>query len=431
METKETQPVVAAPKYVCTYCGHINDWGKRASRPDPTCGKCDYPHRCVELGLPSSVSDWRQQQRESFAKGNLDIDRQPDSRRTVPAPAKSAPEIPMPKGQEVLPREEGGVVNPVMDRKRAVPVSTGGGAAPASRTAVHGHPELEYDNSVVGAVVKGTSIGALGIMQLVRSGIDPRASYPSLTSSQIEAVKAYAAECEAEGSEAAPASEQPNPTPESVLRRLLSLRPALLVPPNRGSEQRWNTVITDLLYDAEAALEQPSIASQLLPTINVRLETVSPDLTGTTHLNVVRVEQEDDGSFTAVSDYWPSQPARDEGLAISSLLSLVNEFVEWCDTTTKCGYWRDKFREAVLAAKSDTPGREWISVTERMPERLGMEVLVCDNSGRRHDAKYDIIFDDQPPVFIANCVSVQNVTHWMPMPDPPVVALAAKAEGGA
>ena len=52
-----------------------------------------------------------------------------------------------------------------------------------------------------------------------------------------------------------------------------------------------------------------------MPKINIRCETRSQsgletplrELVGTTSLNVVRVEQEDDGSFTAVTDHWPAR----------------------------------------------------------------------------------------------------------------------------
>ncbi len=42
-----------------------------------------------------------------------------------------------------------------------------------------------------------------------------------------------------------------------------------------------------------------------LPKINIRCETKSSGIIGTTYLDVVRVEQEDDGSYTAVTDFWP------------------------------------------------------------------------------------------------------------------------------
>lgn len=45
--------------------------------------------------------------------------------------------------------------------------------------------------------------------------------------------------------------------------------------------------------------------AQAKPRLNIMLETRDGCITGTTNLNVLRVDAEDDGSFTAVSDYWP------------------------------------------------------------------------------------------------------------------------------
>lgn len=42
-----------------------------------------------------------------------------------------------------------------------------------------------------------------------------------------------------------------------------------------------------------------------LPRINVKCETVDNGITGTAFLKVIRVEQEDDGSLTAVIGHWP------------------------------------------------------------------------------------------------------------------------------
>src|SRR5574337_661402 len=43
------------------------------------------------------------------------------------------------------------------------------------------------------------------------------------------------------------------------------------------------------------------------PILNIRCESVVPDgVKGSTYLPVVRVEAEDDGSFTAVTNYWPA-----------------------------------------------------------------------------------------------------------------------------
>lgn len=41
------------------------------------------------------------------------------------------------------------------------------------------------------------------------------------------------------------------------------------------------------------------------PRINVKCETVNDGITGSAFLKVIRVEQEDDGSLTAVIDHWP------------------------------------------------------------------------------------------------------------------------------
>lgn len=50
-------------------------------------------------------------------------------------------------------------------------------------------------------------------------------------------------------------------------------------------------------------------AAPVIPRLNIRCETTDGHVTGSTYLNVIRVEAEDDGSFTAVTDHWPSAPA--------------------------------------------------------------------------------------------------------------------------
>ncbi len=47
-----------------------------------------------------------------------------------------------------------------------------------------------------------------------------------------------------------------------------------------------------------------------LPKINIACEVISNGAVGSTYLNVVRVEQEDDGSFTAITDHWPANAER-------------------------------------------------------------------------------------------------------------------------
>jgi len=63
------------------------------------------------------------------------------------------------------------------------------------------------------------------------------------------------------------------------------------------------------------------------PAINIKCETKGPNATGTTTLNVVRVEQQDDGSYTAVTDYWPERSAMrvDEAMVERAWLAMVLE----------------------------------------------------------------------------------------------------------
>lgn len=46
-------------------------------------------------------------------------------------------------------------------------------------------------------------------------------------------------------------------------------------------------------------------AEQRVPRLSIRCETSDGIAHGVNYLNVVRVEQEDDGSYTAVTDHWP------------------------------------------------------------------------------------------------------------------------------
>lgn len=56
------------------------------------------------------------------------------------------------------------------------------------------------------------------------------------------------------------------------------------------------------------AIDETVIA--LLPKLNIRCDYHGCGGHGTTYLNVVRVEKEDDDSFTAVSNDWPLQLTR-------------------------------------------------------------------------------------------------------------------------
>lgn len=54
--------------------------------------------------------------------------------------------------------------------------------------------------------------------------------------------------------------------------------------------------------------EQAMAFFDLVPAnrkIHIKCETTDGQVTGTTSLNVIRVEDNDDGSLTAVTDHWP------------------------------------------------------------------------------------------------------------------------------
>jgi hypothetical protein len=67
---------------------------------------------------------------------------------------------------------------------------------------------------------------------------------------------------------------------------------------------------------------------------------------------------------------------------------------------------------------------EWISVEDRLPDD-GAEVLACnlalvacDNGfGSRFVAWLD--YDTAPPQWIVSGEEKEEVTHWMPLPEPP------------
>jgi hypothetical protein len=55
-----------------------------------------------------------------------------------------------------------------------------------------------------------------------------------------------------------------------------------------------------------------------LPRVNIRCECSDGIVHGSTSLNVVRVEQEDDGTFTAVTDHWPNGQVDRRGFLCTS-----------------------------------------------------------------------------------------------------------------
>ena len=58
-------------------------------------------------------------------------------------------------------------------------------------------------------------------------------------------------------------------------------------------------------------------------------------------------------------------------------------------------------------------GNKWIPVTERLPEKHKKVLTVSDNGN------IDVDWVDKFGVWIGDIVSFDEVTHWMPLPEPP------------
>ena len=61
--------------------------------------------------------------------------------------------------------------------------------------------------------------------------------------------------------------------------------------------------------------------------------------------------------------------------------------------------------------------QEWISVDERLPEH-SQKVLVCDDRQNMVTAMY-VTFDNGGFDWCTSVRLVYEVTHWMPLPEPP------------
>lgn len=93
-----------------------------------------------------------------------------------------------------------------------------------------------------------------------------------------------------------------------------------------------------------------------LPRINVKCETTDNGITGAAFLKVIRVEQEDDGSLTAVIDHWPQQ--------------VVHPAITFCDN---CGCdWLDNGLNPV-----DCPYCKWTALKTENERLAGaLECLI-------------------------------------------------------
>lgn len=66
---------------------------------------------------------------------------------------------------------------------------------------------------------------------------------------------------------------------------------------------------------------------------------------------------------------------------------------------------------------------EWISVDDRMPDEFN-SVIICDSKADCQDMRDPIIGHYEPDIDSGTWYrdwssEVLNVTHWMPLPEPP------------
>lgn len=61
---------------------------------------------------------------------------------------------------------------------------------------------------------------------------------------------------------------------------------------------------------------------------------------------------------------------------------------------------------------------EWISVKDRLPENRQV-VLFHQKNGFIYCAQYTDFFDEEYWSIDGDCWSAKDVTHWMPLPEPP------------
>lgn len=109
------------------------------------------------------------------------------------------------------------------------------------------------------------------------------------------------------------------------------------------------------------------------------------------------------------------------------LIALIQASVDGCDT-----YWAERITDHLIA--NGVVVREWIPVTERLPE------LIPCNAGTAYSEAV-IVWTDGRKAMIAVWDGIdflcaadyweawgENITHWMPLPEPP--ADMRKGENG-
>ena len=111
-------------------------------------------------------------------------------------------------------------------------------------------------------------------------------------------------------------------------------------------------------------------ARNTAPTLNIMCETTSNGIVGTTYLPVIRVEAQDDGSFTAVTDYWPEEQKVPEGYALISIDTL-RAWGKYDEVQEACHYPIDNTPKPALKTDAQKVPEGWKLVpVEPTPEMV-------------------------------------------------------------
>ena len=99
-----------------------------------------------------------------------------------------------------------------------------------------------------------------------------------------------------------------------------------------------------------------------------------------------------------------------------------NDIIDWL--RDKLPYapdhaWKNVMQAAIDALQED---RRWIPVTERLPDRQGEYICRCCIDGNEWYPFHMVLryyLVDKKPHFRHECEHGLQVTHWMPLPEPP------------
>lgn len=82
------------------------------------------------------------------------------------------------------------------------------------------------------------------------------------------------------------------------------------------------------------------------------------------------------------------------------------------------GELRDAAAQVTRLAAEAAAERDWISVTERLPEPMTWVLCACRN-GQMRILRYDNIMEDWDLMTRNTCYRREHVKYWMPLPEPP------------